>query len=69
MIKYTDDDKRALLEKLDIYRLHNSLTYKKLAEQLNIFEGTIRSWESKGQLPNKVHCYHIERLVKNFVIS
>ena len=51
-----------LLEKLEIYRLENKLSQRKLAEKLGVAYNTVNRWFTGRNTPNKIQTYHIEKL-------
>ena len=51
-----------LLEKLEIYRLENKLSQRKLAERLGVAYNTVNRWFTGRNEPNKIQTYHIKKL-------
>ena len=51
-----------LLEKLEIYRLENKLSQRKLAEKLGVAYNTVNRWFNDKTIPNKIQQYHIKKL-------
>ena len=54
-----------LLEKLEIYRLENKLSQRKLAEKLGVAYNTVNRWFNDKTIPNKIQQYHIKKLLDN----
>jgi len=52
-----------LLEKLEIYRLENKLSQRKLAEKLEVAYNTVNRWFTGRNTPNKIQTYHIKKLL------
>ena len=52
-----------LLEKLEIYRLENKLSQRKLAEKLGVAYNTVNRWFNDKTIPNKIQQYHIKKLL------
>jgi len=52
-----------LLEKLEIYRLENKITQRKLAEKLGVAYNTVNRWFTGRNTPNKIQTYHIKKLL------
>ncbi|MBP7792212.1 MAG: helix-turn-helix transcriptional regulator [Candidatus Goldbacteria bacterium] len=52
------------LKTLEIYRLENRISQEKLAKELNVSFCTVNRWFNNRNLPNKIHDYHIEKLLK-----
>lgn len=53
-----------LLEKLEIYRLENKLSQRKLAEKLGVAYNTVNRWFTGRNMPNKIQTYHIKKLLE-----
>ena len=51
-----------LLEKLEIYRLENKLSQRKLAEKLGVAYNTVNRWFMGRNTPSKIQQYHIKKL-------
>jgi len=51
-----------LLEKLEIYRLENKISQRKLAERLGVAYNTVNRWFTGRNTPNKIQTYHIKKL-------
>lgn len=49
---------------LEIYRLENRISQKKLAKKLKVAFCTVNRWINKRNIPNKINYYHIEKLLK-----
>ena len=54
-----------LLEKLEIYRLENKMSQRKLAEKLGVAYNTVNRWFTGRNTPNKIQQYHINKLLDN----
>lgn len=52
-----------LLEKLEIYRLENKISQRKLAERLGVAYNTVNRWFTDRNKPNKIQTYHIKKLL------
>jgi len=52
-----------LLEKLELYRLENKISQKKLAERLGVSNNTVNRWLTGRNKPNKIQTYHIKKLL------
>ena len=52
-----------LLEKLEIYRLENKMSQRKLAERLGVAYNTVNRWFTGRNTPNKIQTYHIKKLL------
>ena len=52
-----------LLEKLEIYRLENKVSQRKLAEKLGVAYNTVNRWFTGRTIPNKIQAYHIKKLL------
>lgn len=55
-----------LLEKLEIYRLENKISQRKLAKTLGISYNTVNRWFMNRNTPNKIQQYHIKKLIKDY---
>ena len=66
-MKYSLEQKKELLRKFEIYRLDNRLSMNKAAKLMGVNVATISRWENLEQMPHKVQCYQIKKIVKNFV--
>ena len=66
MIKYTIEQKVALLKKLELYKLEHNLSKPKLAKLLKCNHVAINNWEHGKALPKTQLCYQIEKLLLNF---
>jgi len=53
-----------LLEKLEIYRLENKISQRKLAERLGVAYNTVNRWFTDRNKPNKIQTYHIKKLLE-----
>ena len=53
-----------LLEKLEIYRLENKITQRKLAEKFGVTYNTVNRWFTGRTIPNKIQTYHIKKLLE-----
>jgi len=53
-----------LLEKLEIYRLENKLSQRKLAEKLGVAYNTVNRWFTGRNTPNKIQQYHIKKFLE-----
>ena len=53
-----------LLEKLEIYRLENKISQRKLAERLGVSNNTVNRWFTDRNKPNKIQTYHIKKLLE-----
>ena len=52
-----------LLEQLEIFRLENKISQKKLAERLGVTYNTVNRWFIGKNKPNKIQTYHIKKLL------
>ena len=52
-----------LLEKLELYRLENKISQKKLAQRLGVSNNTVNRWFTGRNKPNKIQTYHIQKLL------
>ena len=55
-----------LLEKLEIYRLDNKISQRKLAEKLGVAYNTVNRWFTGRNTPNKIQQYHIKKLLGDY---
>ncbi len=55
-----------LLEKLEIYRLENKISQRKLAEILGVSYNTVNRWFMNRNTPNKIQQYHIKKLLETY---
>ncbi|MBA7553092.1 hypothetical protein ES705_45677 [subsurface metagenome] len=53
-----------LIEELEIYRLENKISQKKLAEKLGVSFATVNRWFNKRNTPSKIQTYHINKLLE-----
>lgn len=53
-----------LLEKLELYRLENKISQKKLAQRLGVSNNTVNRWFTDRNKPNKIQTYHIKKLLE-----
>ena len=53
-----------LIEELEIYRLENKVSQKKLAEKLGVSFATVNRWFNKRNTPNKIQIFHIKKLLE-----
>jgi len=58
-----------LLEKLEIYRLENKISQRKLAEKLGIAYNTVNRWFTGRNTPNKIQTYHIQKLLEIYELK
>jgi DNA-binding XRE family transcriptional regulator len=65
-MRYTDEERTALVKKYELYRMDKKLSYREAAELVGVNQATISRWEDGKQLPHKVQCYQIEKIVKDF---
>jgi transcriptional regulator with XRE-family HTH domain len=56
--------KRDLIAELEEYRLKNRITQVELAKLLGVTFATVSRWLNRHATPNKIHEYHIRRLLK-----
>ena len=52
-----------LLEQLEIFRLENKLSQRKLAKRLGVAYNTVNRWFTDRNKPNKIQTYHIKKLL------
>ncbi len=55
-----------LLEKLELYRLENKISQKKLAQRLGVSNNTVNRWFTDRNKPNKIQTYHIIKLLEAY---
>ena len=55
-----------LLEQLEIYRLENKLSQRKIAERLGVAYNTVNRWFTGRCNPNKIQTYHIQKMLNEF---
>ncbi len=55
-----------LLEKLELYRLENKISQRKLAQRLGVANNTVNRWFTNRNKPNKIQTYHIKKLIKDY---
>ena len=60
-IKGADMD---LIERLEEFRLKNKISQEKLARMLDVSFPTVNRWLNRVTKPNKIHAYHIKKLLK-----
>ena len=53
-----------LVERLEEYRLKNKISQEKLARLLDVSFQTVNRWLNRKSEPNKIHEYHIKKLLK-----
>ncbi|MDP8217299.1 MAG: helix-turn-helix transcriptional regulator [Candidatus Theseobacter exili] len=53
-----------ILERLELYRLENRVSQKKLAGMLGVSFATVNRWFNGRTKPNKIQTFHIEKLLK-----
>ncbi len=53
-----------LLEKLELYRLENKISQKKLSQKLGVSNNTVNRWFMGRNKPNKIQTYHIKKLLE-----
>ena len=58
-----------LLEKLEIYRLENKISQRKLAERLGVAYNTVNRWFTDRNKPNKIQTYHIKKLLDTYKLK
>lgn len=58
-----------LLEKLEIYRLENKISQRKLAERLGVAYNTVNRWFTGRNTPNKIQTYHIKKLLEIYKLK
>lgn len=52
-----------LLEQLEIFRLENKLSQRKIAERLGVAYNTVNRWFTGRCNPNKIQTYHIQKML------
>jgi transcriptional regulator with XRE-family HTH domain len=52
-----------IVQKLEEYRLENRISQKELAAMLKTTFPTINRWFNGKAVPNKIHQYHIKKLI------
>jgi transcriptional regulator with XRE-family HTH domain len=52
-----------LLKKLEIYRLENKISQRKLAKILGVSFNSVNRWFTGKNKPNKIQTYHIKKLL------
>lgn len=55
-----------LLEKLELYRLENKISQRKLAQRLGVSNNTVNRWFTDRNKPNKIQTYHIKKLLETY---
>ena len=55
-----------LLKKLEIYRLENKISQRKLAKILGVSYNTVNRWFMNRNTPNKIQQYHIKKFIKDY---
>ena len=58
-----------LLEKLELYRLENKISQKKLAQRLGVSNNTVNRWFTDRNKPNKIQTYHIKKLLETYELK
>lgn len=58
-----------LLEKLELYRLENKISQKKLAQRLGVSNNTVNRWFTDRNKPNKIQTYHINKLLETYKLK
>ncbi len=53
-----------IIQKLETYRLEHRISQEELAKKLSVAFSTVNRWLNKKSKPNKIQCYHIEKLLK-----
>jgi len=53
-----------LLKKLEIYRLENKISQRKLAQILGVSFNSVNRWFTGKNKPNKIQTYHIKKLLE-----
>lgn len=71
MIKYTIEQKVALVKLLELYRLEKNLSYPKMCEMLNLkrHSNSVILWEKHKAMPKTSSCFQIERLITGYTPS
>ena len=52
-----------LIEELETYRLENKIPQQKLAQMLGVAYSTVNRWLNGKTRPNKIHSFHIKKLL------
>ena len=55
-----------ILQRLETYRLEHKISQESLSKKLGVAFSTVNRWLNKKSRPNKIQCYHIEKLLKRF---
>jgi len=58
-----------LLEKLELYRLENKISQRKLAQRLGVSNNTVNRWFTDRNKPNKIQTYHINKLLETYKLK
>ena len=58
-----------LLEKLELYRLENKISQRKLAQRLGVSNNTVNRWLTGRNKPNKIQTYHIKKLLETYKLK
>jgi len=66
-MRYSDDERRELLKKFELYRLENNLGIVDAGKLVGVAASTVMRWEDGKQLPHKGQCYNISKVIQNFV--
>jgi DNA-binding XRE family transcriptional regulator len=66
MIRYSIEQKVALIKKMELYRLDHNLSYNKFGELINMDPIAIQNWEKGKTLPKIQACFQIEKLLINY---
>ena len=53
-----------IIKLLEEYRLKNKISQVNLAKKLGVTFATVNRWFNKRTVPNKIHTYHIEKLLE-----
>jgi len=61
---FTDDEKRQLIDKIQIWRFDNRKPVKFISEKLGVSITNVSRWERGTQLPTVKHCYYITKFLK-----
>jgi transcriptional regulator with XRE-family HTH domain len=54
-----------IINQLETYRMKNRITQEDLAKKLGVAFTTVNRWLNWKIKPNKIHSYHIEKLLKS----
>ncbi len=65
-MKYSMEQKIALVKKLELYRLEKNLSYMQLAKVIGTDKANLHNWEKLGNLPTGKFCYQIELITTNW---